>query len=298
MKITPKTTVISLIELETPFLATMTAQEMKSFQDLTKNTTNLIWVTGAGMIEGNNADLTLSSGLSRALMLEQPSLRFVILDIGKQDALTSEDLSFRIFQNLEQVMVPSSDEDDKEFIVNNDMIHISRFVPDSELNTLFCRRIGLQQFPMALGEVDLARLGIQKPGQMDTIHFQQVIEPKTDPSSGFIDVEVKAVSLNAKDIYALSGNLETRHGTTSCEYSGIVTAAALDSDFKPGDRVVVLSPAHFRTRERVPEWSCQKMLEDEKFEVMCTLPVIYSTALYALNDRAHLQKGEVKSPIL
>jgi NADPH:quinone reductase-like Zn-dependent oxidoreductase len=64
------------------------------------------------------------------------------------------------------------------------------------------------------------------------------------------------------------------------------------SDFADGDRVVVLAPNNFRTTETVPAWAAVKMLPEESFEVMPTLPVIYGTALFALDDRAHLRSGE------
>ena len=96
-----------------------------------------------------------------------------------------------------------------------------------------------------------------------------------------------------QDIYVLSGKVETRKGTAAIEFSGVVRAVANDvADLKPGDRVCVLAPNSFRTLERVPAWACHKMLPDESFEIMPTLPVIYGTALYALDDRAHLRKGE------
>ena len=62
--------------------------------------------------------------------------------------------------------------------------------------------------------------------------------------------------------------METRTGTSAIEFSGIVNAVGPDAtNLVPGDRVVVLAPHSFRTTERVPAWSCQKMLPDEDFEV-------------------------------
>ena len=42
------------------------------------------------------------------------------------------------------------------------------------------------------------------------------------PPAGFVDVDVKALSLNAKDIYVLSGKVETKGGTSAILFSGIV----------------------------------------------------------------------------
>ena len=59
-----------------------------------------------------------------------------------------------------------------------------------------------------------------------------------------------------------------------------------------GDRVVVLGPNSFRTTERVPAWACQSLLPGEDYVTMPTLPVIYSIALYAVDDRARLRADE------
>lgn len=78
------------------------------------------------------------------------------------------------------------------------------------------------------------------------------------------------------------------------ESSGIVTRVA-DSGIERlavGDRVVTMGPGHFLTHERLPEWACQKLQDDEELHVMTTLPLVFSTALYALHHRAHIQEGE------
>lgn len=53
------------------------------------------------------------------------------------------------------------------------------------------------------------RVSIGRPGVTDTIFLEQVREPCSSPDPGFIDVAVKAVGLNTKDIYSIHGVAET-----------------------------------------------------------------------------------------
>lgn len=53
-----------------------------------------------------------------------------------------------------------------------------------------------------------------------------------------------------------------------------------------------MGPGHFSTHERIPEWACQKLLDDEDFDTVATLPLVFSTAIYALHHRANIQNGE------
>ncbi|KAF5620208.1 polyketide synthase [Fusarium sp. NRRL 52700] len=285
---------ISLLEMESEFLATMNPQDMKRLRFITSTTTNLLWITSANMLGPTpDPNLTLSNGLSRALMLEQPALRFCILDVGSLVDLDTKLVCSSVTKALGHV----HDKDDCEFIQKDGLLHISRYCPDIELNSLFRRRLGLHAGrdlePMASSHP--ARLSIDRIGAMDSLFFQTLSEPTAhaalDP--GYVDVDVRAVSLNAKDVYTMSGRVDTRNMTTAFDFSGLVTSVGQDvSHVAVGDRVVVSAPHHLGTAVRVPAGCVHKMTSDEEFTVMPSMLVIYPTALYALNERAHLRPGE------
>lgn len=287
---------ISLLEIENEFLATVSPTDMDALRRITDVATRLIWLTGADMLGAKpNPDLTLSSGLSRALMLEQPSLRYQVLDVGA--CISGQDISLEpICANLTKILGTAHEMDDHEYILKDGILNISRFIADKKSNSLFRRRLkpGEPMAHIALGEVGPARLAIGSVGQTDTLYFAQESQThSTVPPPDFIDIQTKAVSLNAKDIYTASGRVETRTGTAAIEFSGIVVAVGKGvTHLAPGDHAVVLAPNRFSIIERVPAWAAHKMLPAEEFCVMPTLPVAFGTALYALDDRAHLRAGE------
>lgn len=71
-----------------------------------------------------------------------------------------------------------------------------------------------------------------------------------------------------KDVHVLTGRIDTKNGTCSAEIAGIVKrVGSAVTKFSPGDRVVVMAPGHFGTVERVPEWACCILREDEDLAV-------------------------------
>jgi hypothetical protein len=289
---------ISMLEMESEFLASMDQKGMNLLRTLTDNVSDLIWLTGANILDKPNPNLSIAPGLSRALMLEQPSLRFSIVDLGSIDLATSDIET--TCENVVKGLDSYHDIDDKEFVQKDGLLYISRFVPDVETNSLFRRRLGpgTSQEPMAkvcLSEVSPARLSIAQAGVTDSIYFQQISEPVTSPPSGFIDVDIKAVSLNAKDVYTIGGHVETRTNTTAIEISGIVAVVGPDVEFKIGDRVVVSAPNHFTTRERVPAWAAHKMLPKEDYARQLRLYRSCILLLYTLYMIGHIfELGYVK----
>lgn len=83
--------VITPVEVEKPLLPVMTPNEMDLLKRVMEKSTDLVWMTGATYMDRSPPDLTLASGLSRALMLEQPSLRFIILDIRTPTHMSRSD---------------------------------------------------------------------------------------------------------------------------------------------------------------------------------------------------------------
>ncbi|KAI3317926.1 polyketide synthase [Xylariaceae sp. AK1471] len=295
-----KAVCISLLELESAYLATMGQPELDALRHITNGVSTLLWVTGAGMLGGDdktNPDLTLSAGLSRALMLEQPALRFAVIDIGSEP-LHRPNVHQTTCRNIISTLFPVNDEcDDHEYIQLHGIVHVSRFKPDRHVNTLFEHRLrsGYPTNESTLSHAKPARLSIGKVGVTDTIHFQQLCELTTTPSAGFVDIEVQVVSLNAKDVYALNGRIETRMGATAMEFGGVVISTGPDvpeTHLKPGDRVVAILPNHFTTTVRAPVWAVHRVRSDEDLCLVSGMLVAYCTALYALNDRAHLRQGE------
>lgn len=296
MEISEKDICISLLEMEREFLATISSEDMDRLRAITDVVTDLLWLSGANMMSNDpNPNLTLSGGLSRALMLEQPALRFSVLDVGK---LESEFDMLSTCENVTKALLVYHEADDCEFIQDNGLVHISRFGPDFALNSLFRRRQepnqAVEKDKETLAAICPAQLSIGRVGVTDTMYFQQLPrqQPKPPPA-GFVDIKVKAVSLNAKDVYAIMGRVETRNKTTALDFSGVVTAIGTGVEhLKLGDRAVAWAPTHFGTTERVPAGSVHKMLSHEDFTVMPTMLTVYGTALYALRDRAALRAGE------
>nr|APX43998.1 polyketide synthase [Pestalotiopsis microspora] len=282
---------ISLVEAERSHLTHIKQSDLDRLKLMTTNLKNLVWITGAGNIDGHDPNLSLASGLSRAVMLEQPSLHFSIIDIGElQRAQLDPTL-----RGISQLIGQQDAMDDREFVFRKGLLYVSRFVPDPGLNSVFQCRIGdgRSTFNSTPGLSKPLRLAVGKPGVADSIHFREVRDLPTATPRDCIDVELRAASLNAKDVYALRGRVETQKGTVALEFSGIVTSVGRNVDhLRPGDRVVAIAPIHFTTTERIPAWAAHKILPHEQYHTMAALPVVYCTALYALHDRAHLRRGE------
>jgi acyl transferase domain-containing protein len=285
--IPPGAIVFSLLESEHPLLSVTTADQMRRIKFITDNASEIVWVTAGDLIKGKFPDHALASGLSRALMLEQPSLSFFTFDVDNIHQHTE-----RTADSLISVLKQSPESLDYEFVQRYGVVHVSRFVPDDELNNHFSQKQGAEEKPETLGNAKPAQIAINMPGQFDSIYFKQIDLPEClQPYD--IQVDVKAVGLNAKDFYALAGRVDTKDASCTLEYCGVVERVGIAvKSISPGDRVVAVAPGHFKTSEIVPEWACKKLRDDEDYNTMSTLSVAYTTALYALRTRAQIQPGE------
>ncbi|KAL2862206.1 type I polyketide synthase [Aspergillus lucknowensis] len=287
------TTIFNLAELEVPLLATISDEDMARVKIMTDNAASLVWVTGGNIVAGGNPDFALISGLSRAVMLEQPALKFYTYDVdvpGRQDnaqvPLTA--------QRLASVLSQRANVPDLEFAQHNGVVHVSRFTPDEGLNDLFRRKQGLQATSARLGDVPDVRLALKQAGQLDSMYFQEqeaAVPGLLAPTE--VRVKVASVGLNAKDYYVLVGQVDTPDASCQVDFAGtIVEVGSAVTEFRPGDRVVSMAPSHFQTYRTVPDWTCHRLLEHESFDECATLPVVFATAIYGLHYRAQIKAGE------
>ena len=288
--IKPATTVISTIELGSPILKDLSVSEMSAVKLITDNAANILWITGGGQIDAVRPDFAMASGFARSLILEQPSLKFYNFDVEDPsvDAALSMESIVATIKNLHV-----DEAQDLETVQKDGLAYTSRFVPEEGLNEIFRQRLGDTAMPKPLEQVKPTRLTIQKLGQFDTLAFKQDGSAGAPLSADYVEVDVKSIGLNAKDVYVYSGKVDTPEATSSLECAGLVTRVGSNvRDLAPGDRVVVMAPGHFATLESFPWWACEKLEEKEDFHTMSTMPLTFATALYGLCERARLQKDE------
>ncbi len=110
-------------------------------------------------------------------------------------------------------------------------------------------------------------------------------------------VDVRAAGVNFPDVLLTYGKYQFKPElpfSPGGEAAGVVTAVGAGvSSVVPGDRVAVsLLNGAFAERVVAPEMATMKLPDEVSFEVGAATLLTYATTLYALVDRAALQKGE------
>ncbi|KAI9690135.1 MAG: Type I Iterative PKS [Bathelium mastoideum] len=282
--------VVCTVELFEPLLGDVRHEELEAIKILTERSSAIIWLSGGNLYWAQKPNYAPIFGLARAVSQETPSLKFLTLDVDPTDTELAA-VKKNTLVLLEQAISPSPT--DLEYLQQDGVLHISRFVPESSMNRQFQMRQNRGIITRPLQEAGVCALGIEKLGQVDSLHFVEQDPRQDDLAPWELEIKPQCFGLNAKDYYVLFGHVDTKGATAAVEFGGIVTRTGSASlDFAPGDRVVAFTPNHFTTLERAPAWACCKLRNEEDMTVMSTIPTVVGTAVYALEDRARIEPGE------
>ncbi|KAI8957749.1 putative polyketide synthase [Daldinia sp. FL1419] len=272
-----------------PVLSRIGAEELRRLQTLTNYASRLIWITRGNLLRAERPENALAWGAARAIGMEEPQLRLVTFDFDDASNITSTASHiFAAFQNTF-----SSDPQDLEYIEHKGVVHVSRWVPDENLNVIFREKLDLKPSEKCFDGCGPVELSIKVPGQLDTLSFGRQQNPFRDPVGDEVEVEAKCYGMNAKDLYLLRDQLEVPSTSCSLEFSGVVRRIGPGTkSLKVGDRVAVIAPGRYRNFDIVPEWTCVKLLPTEDFQSASTLLLCFTTAVYALKHLARLRSGE------
>lgn len=287
----PRSVIIATVELEQPLLDSLDEGELCNLKALTDNASIIVWISGGSLFKAQKPEFSIAQGLARTLTVEQPSLKFQFLNLPDSETRRAETMDNIVFITQQTL---SKNDDETEYLQHDGLLYSSRFEPVDPLNEEFEKRLAANATPTRLADAGRAELHIREKGRFDSLYFgQQQGTTTMKLGSDEVEIEVRSIGLNAKDLYVLNGNIDTKNGANCFEFSGIITAVGSDvSKFAAGDRVVAMVPCRFATFQRVPYWACGKLHEDEDFDTASVLGVAFSTALYALKYRARIQMGE------
>lgn len=135
------------------------------------------------------------------------------------------------------------------------------------------------------------QLTVGRPGILQSLHWKQ--DESTELKGDCVEVEIRVVGLNFRDVLTSMGVIETLGRGPGHESSGIVRKVRPDTKYlKEGDRVVCCSDGSFSTTTSTTEMCCAKIPDGLSFLDAATIPVVYSTAIYGLTDIAKLAQGQ------
>ncbi|RMZ82271.1 hypothetical protein DV738_g1896, partial [Chaetothyriales sp. CBS 135597] len=301
-------------ELDRPILHSLEQAELEAIKAMATNSRGLLWVTRGGAVDCEDPELSMSSGLLRALRNEYVGRRFISLDLDPQvpDPWSPANVS-TLGQVLEAGFGHTDTDDDAaagaielEYAERNGVVLIPRLFKDGARNQMVSRPSAVDwQAP----DLDIPtepffqedrplRLQVGIPGLLDTLAFadhDDEIDPYDNSPlpSDVVEIEPRAYGLNFRDVMVAMGQLRER--VMGLECSGIITRLGTEAQangYRVGDRVMALLLGPFASRARISWHGVAHAPPDLSFEEAASLPMIFSTAYVSLVNIAHLQRGQ------
>lgn len=277
---------VSLLELEQPILDNMSEPEFQSIRMLTMNCERLLWITC-----GNHPSLGMVNGFLRVVRSEIAGTKIQVLHLSSKGLQKGPSLAARILESKTL---------DNEFRERGGFLQVSRIYSSLRQNDHV--RSHLYDSTRIINLLDGVEyhntpalcLNIGKPGLLDTLHFVADESTLHTPLSDYeVELQVKATSLNFRDVMASMGLVPVRG--LGQEASGVVlrTGSKAAQSFKPGDRVSALSlGGTHATKTRCDFRVTMKIPENMSFEEAAAVPAVHTTAYFALVKLARLCRGQ------
>ena len=285
-------TCIFLLELETPFIYSMTSEAFNAVKACISSAEGIIWVTQGCGIPGSQPELGIISGLARNVMSENLDKSFV--EVSFEAQTPPEQTISKITKVYQHSLTTETSQKEVEYVEKDGLLCLSRVAEAKALNQkLHDKLVRQNPIDLAFGESpDRAlKLTVASPGLLDTLQFEDDGSADLPMGSDEVEIRVKASGMNFKDVMVAVGQVPSN--TLGHECSGIVTRAGRSAGFSPGDRVCCFSvTGSYKTLVRTDKCAVAKIPSDMSFSTAAGLPVVFCTAYYGLVTLAHLQKGE------
>ncbi|KAH6985281.1 hypothetical protein EDB80DRAFT_823232, partial [Ilyonectria destructans] len=280
---------VSIVELGSSlFNGNLDAAEFANLQRLADSTQAIFWLTSGDLLGKVNPNAAIVQGLGRTLQTEYVQLTFITIDLDHSDAQKAAKQTGRVLGRFSK----ESDSIDKEYIVKDNVFHVSRLAQDAVLDKEYGEIIGKEGADEEYNATTPIRLDIEKIGLLDTLHFK-ADERDRELEFDEAEVEVKAVGLNMKEYATFRGSFHSE--SLSHEGAGIVRRVGSSvTEVKVGDKVCWMGKGLFGNIERLKAMHLHQMHDGNgfSFEEMAGVPLVFATAVYGLLYLGRLKKGE------
>ena len=285
--------VINMVEINEPLLSRLSFTEFEAVKSLVLRSKLLLWITAGGALTGESPDMSMASGVARAMRLETDSPNFATLDLGSLSKLSPASAYDGHADAVGKVALLLCEETaelsfDREFAYNDGYLHVPRVVSLEDMNDWMNEPDG-QPRPerVCLDQIGCPIQIVWKTeGDFGGLYFMEdpvSLDPIEDDQ---VRIEVKASALNMADLKSPTHNL-------GLECAGVITELGRKvCHLRKGDRVMAFGSGCHRTIVITSEDLCQRIPESLSFQQGASIPFAYCTAYLALVVNAKLKSGE------
>lgn len=286
---------VVLSELDRPVVSNLNSEDFQAIQKMLAGATGVLWAVRGAYTDSSNPDAEMVIGMARSVRSET-LLKFATLDLGTTPQLSNTGAAEKILEVFKSSFSSDSPTTggDMEFQERDGKLLVPRVVEDLDMNKF------VHQETQPIAAPDLQpfhqegrplKIAIETPGALDTLYFTDDLAVGSPLLDYEVEIEVKATSMNFKDIVISMGQLSSKYIGVEC--AGVISAVGSKvTDLQVGDRVCAMSEGAYSTYTRCLGTSAQKISDSMSFEDASTIPVIFCTAYYSLFDLGRLTRGE------
>lgn len=270
-----------------PKLDQLHEEQYLAFHSVLTRSKALLWISDTSCVLDVCPQHALATGFARTLRLERSGLVFTTLTLsdGKTEQY-EQHIAHALRNTLEGI---STGIYEPELTVAEDVLVIPRVYEDDSLNQAVHALVADKQQSIAFGEKNL-KLRIESIGLLESLYFEQVSDDSRQLSPGELEVEVRSVGVNFKDVLVAMGHVPD--DTFGTEGSGIVLRAGSSCRVRPGERVIICHLDAFCRTIRCDQSAVEVMPNGMTFTEASSIPTNFITAYRALIDIARLSRDE------
>ncbi|KAM4056364.1 polyketide synthase dehydratase [Hirsutella rhossiliensis] len=284
---------ICLAEVDAPLIHNMTAHTFARLQTLLLQCGSMLWVTSGAYrcSESPGTCKTMAQGLLRTVRSETGKAA-AMLDLDPGSRLGAPDRAELIVEALDASLASQDGTGGEfEFAEEAGRLVVPRVAGDTDIDVSIFR----ESLPAAPYLQDFEQAGrrlkvvVGSPGALSSLYWTDQAEFCLNDEE--IEIKVAATGRNFKDVVIGMGELASPHLGIEC--SGTVTRTGRNVEsLAVGDRVCAIVRGAYGTHAVCHSTSAAAITADISFEVAASLPVIYSTAYYAITELARIEPGE------
>ena len=288
---------ICLVDARTAegILPSIGQEEWDALKHLIMSIGSMTYVTRDATQDSENPSNNLMTGMARTIRSELDEVRLTTVDMESTSSLSSRDNIAALLKVFICASQPLDNErrPDWEYAVRQGKHMVQRIIVESNVNEMASAWYGPPK-PELLPFKQPGRrlkLGIENPGRLDTLRFDDDQVMNKELGADEIEIEVKAMGLNFKDIMVAMGQLS--QPALGLECSGFISrVGSAVKGFAPGDAVLTWKLDTYNSFTRAPAAMVQHIPQGMSVVEAASIPFIYCTVYRALEGAARFRKGE------